>query len=155
MDYEEATWRGTKFSSGFDLKADLSDFKAFLDLNEKLNTRRFFTTEFGSVLLKPSGRMIVPTGIKVSFPHGYDLQVRPRSGLAIKNGIACTLGTIDSDYRGDISIILMNHGDEVFRFVHGSRLAQAVFCKLVMPNFINGDLDSTVRNDGGFGHTGV
>ncbi|MEY8303143.1 dUTP diphosphatase [Anaerosalibacter bizertensis] len=108
-------------------------------------------------VLKPLERILVPTGISVSIPSGYEGQVRPRSGLALKHGItlANAVGTIDSDYRGEIKVILINLSNEDFIIKRGDRIAQLVFTKYEKVNFIEVDsLNSTERGTGGFGHTG-
>ncbi|MCB5558770.1 dUTP diphosphatase [Anaerosalibacter bizertensis] len=108
-------------------------------------------------VLKPLERILVPTGISVSIPSGYEGQVRPRSGLALKHGItlANAVGTIDSDYRGEIKVILINLSNEDFIIKRGDRIAQLVFTKYEKVKFIEVDsLNSTERGTGGFGHTG-
>ena len=110
------------------------------------------------VIILPMGRNLIPTGIAVSIPQGYELQIRPRSGLAIKHGITLlnTPGTIDSDYRGEIKIILINLSNENFIVKHGDRIAQMVLNKVERINFeIVETLDETDRGSGGFGSTGV
>ncbi len=107
--------------------------------------------------LSPGRRMLIPTGISVSLPVGMELQIRPRSGLAIKHGITLlnTPGTIDSDYRGEIKIILINLGQEDFVVSRGMRIAQAVLAEVIKAKFLLADtLDATCRGGGGFGHTG-
>ena len=109
------------------------------------------------IVLKPMERCLVPTGIKMAIPQGYEVQVRPRSGLAAKNGITClnTPGTIDSDYRGEIKVILINLGDEDFIIKNGDRIAQLVVSPVTRGEFLKADfLEETERSDGGFGHTG-
>jgi len=110
------------------------------------------------VTLKPMERMLVPTGIFIEIPEGYEAQVRARSGLAIKHGISLVngIGTIDSDYRGEIKVILINLGDKDFTINNGDRIAQMVFIKHERPEFeLVEELGDTVRGAGGFGHTGV
>ena len=100
----------------------------------------------------------VPTGIRISMPMGLEAQVRPRSGLAAKNGVTVlnAPGTIDSDYRGEICVILINHGKEDFVIEPGMRIAQLVFSQVTKVNFKQVDsLDETSRGEGGFGSTGV
>ncbi len=109
------------------------------------------------VILQPLERSLIPTGLFVEIPEGYEIQVRPRSGLAFKHGITClnTPGTIDADYRGEIKVLLINHGDEPFIFRRGERIAQMVFQIVPEVNLIQVDeLSATVRGAGGFGHTG-
>lgn len=110
------------------------------------------------IVLNPGQRFLVPTGISVALPPGTELQVRPRSGLAVKHGITMlnTPGTIDSDYRGEIKIILANLGQEPFTVTRGMRIAQAVLAEVVKARLVPADnLDATLRGAGGFGHTGI
>ncbi len=109
------------------------------------------------MLLKPGERCLVPTGLAFSIPAGFEIQVRPRSGLAIKHGIALvnSPGTIDADYRGEVRIIMINHGDDEFVIQSGDRIAQlvvATVCQAVLEEV--DELDDTARGAGGFGHTG-
>lgn len=107
--------------------------------------------------LKPFERILVPTGLFIELPEGYEAQIRPRSGLAIKQGITClnTPGTIDADYRGEIKIILINLSTEEQVIQHGDRIAQMIFQKVEKCTWNETDkLAFTERNDGGFGHTG-
>lgn len=110
------------------------------------------------VVIKPLARVLVPTGIAVAIPEGYEAQIRPRSGLAIKYGITLlnTPGTIDSDYRGEIKLIVINLGSEDFVVEDGMRLAQMVVSKYakIETKFVE-TLDETGRGDGGFGSTGI
>ena len=125
----------TSGSSGMDLRAFLSE----------------------SIFLKPLERILVPTGLFIELPDGYEAQVRPRSGLAIKQGITClnSPGTIDADYRGEIKVILINLSDEVQTINNGDRIAQMVIQKVekIQWNLVN-ELNETARSEGGFGHTG-
>lgn len=101
---------------------------------------------------------LVPTGIKAHIPHGYEIQVRPRSGLALKSGITVlnTPGTIDSDYRGEIQVILINHSKVDFVVTPGMRIAQLVVAPVTLGRFITADsLKESARGHGGFGHTGT
>lgn len=110
------------------------------------------------LVLEPGEIKFVPTGIAVSIPYGYECQIRPRSGLALKNGIGLvnSPGTIDSDYRGEIGIILINWGKEPFTVSRGDRIAQMVITKVIQAEIINVDtLDITERGEGGFGHSGT
>ena len=110
-----------------------------------------------SVNLKPGQRHAVATGLAMAIPHGFEIQVRPRSGLALKHGISVpnTPGTIDSDYRGELKIILINHGDEDFAIARGDRVAQLVLAPVVQAAWDEvDDLDETARGEGGFGSTG-
>jgi len=109
------------------------------------------------ILLTPGARALVPTGIAIELPDGYEAQVRPRSGLALKYGISLvnSPGTIDSDYRGEIGIIVINHGSEPFAVRNGERIAQLVFAPFARALLEEvDDLGETGRGEGGFGHTG-
>jgi len=109
------------------------------------------------VTLKPGARAMVPTGLSVAIPEGYEIQVRPRSGLAAKHGLTClnTPGTIDSDYRGEIKVILINLGSEAFVIQRGERIAQLVLAPVTRLAWSEVDaLDETARGAGGFGSTG-
>lgn len=111
----------------------------------------------GPVWLQPMQRMAVPTGLSLSIPAGYEAQIRPRSGLALREGItvANAPGTIDSDYRGEIKILLVNLGAAAFEITHGMRVAQMVFAPVVQAEFsITEQLDETQRGEAGFGSTG-
>ncbi|WP_299353834.1 dUTP diphosphatase [uncultured Shimia sp.] len=110
------------------------------------------------VVLAPGERVLVPTGLRVEIPDGFEIQVRPRSGLALKHGITLpnSPGTIDSDYRGPLGIIVMNAGSESFHIEHGARIAQLVVAPVVQAGFdLTDDLGDTERGTGGFGSTGV
>ena len=110
------------------------------------------------VTLKPGEIILIPTGIFIELPQGYEAQIRPRSGLALNHGITLlnSPGTIDSDYRGEIKIILVNFGKKPFVVEHGMRIAQMVFCRVYRGDFIDVDnISITNRDDGGFGHTGI
>jgi dUTP pyrophosphatase len=110
------------------------------------------------ILLLPGKRALVPTGLIMEIPAGYEAQVRPRSGLALKHGITClnTPGTIDSDYRGEVMVLLVNHGDEDFEISRGMRIAQMVVAPVVRVAVEERDLSSaTARGAGGFGSTGT
>lgn len=109
------------------------------------------------VTLAPGARHAVATGLALAIPPGYEVQVRPRSGLALKHGITVpnTPGTIDSDYRGELKVILINHGDEPFDIRRGDRVAQLVLAPVTRASWLEVDeLDATARGDGGFGSTG-
>ena len=109
------------------------------------------------VVLEPGARHAVATGFAIAIPAGYEVQVRPRSGLALKNGITClnTPGTIDSDYRGEVKIILANLGEEAFHVVRGERIAQLVPATVTRAEFAEeASLEETERGSGGFGSTG-
>ncbi len=112
----------------------------------------------GSVMLEPGARVLVPTGLRLAVPAGYEVQIRPRSGLALKHGITLpnSPGTIDSDYRGPLGVILLNVGTEPFEIVHGARIAQMVVVPVVQARFEAVEsLDDTARGAGGFGSTGL
>lgn len=124
------------------------------ELSAGMDLRAF--TE-GPVLLQPLKRALIKTGLFIELPVGYEAQVRPRSGLALKNGITVlnTPGTIDADYRGEIGVILVNLSDEPFVINNGDRIAQMIISKFEKAEMVLVDeLDETVRGDGGFGHTG-
>lgn len=111
----------------------------------------------GEVILSPGEIKLISSGIYLSIPQGYEAQIRPRSGLALKHGISIvnTPGTIDSDYRGLVSIIVINHGKGPFKIKRGDRIAQMVIKEVVKAEIdLNDELDDTVRSVGGFGHTG-
>ena len=125
----------TEGSSGFDLLAAVTN----------------------PVELAPQSRCVIPTGIQVSIPEGFEGQVRPRSGLALRDGILLpnSPGTIDSDYRGEIQVIFLNSASKPFLIERGMRIAQLVITPVVKARFVLADnLDATVRGAGGFGHTG-
>lgn len=108
-------------------------------------------------VLQPLERTLVPTGLFIELPEGYEVQIRPRSGLAIKQGLTClnTPGTIDSDYRGEIQVILINLSAEAQTIKSGDRIAQMVFQKVEKINWLAGTtINETERGEGGFGHTG-
>ncbi|WP_091735237.1 dUTP diphosphatase [Phenylobacterium immobile] len=110
------------------------------------------------VILHPGDRFAVPTGLAFALPVGFEAQVRPRSGLAAKAGVTClnTPGTVDSDYRGEVKVILINHGPEAFTIRRGDRIAQLVIAPVVQAAWVETDsLEETQRGKGGFGSTGV
>ena len=110
------------------------------------------------IILKPLERRLIPTGLHIALPVGYEAQVRPRSGLALKKGITVlnTPGTIDADYRGEIGVILINLSNEDFVVEDGERIAQMIIARHEQGEFIPVEiLDETERGDGGYGHTGV
>ena len=112
----------------------------------------------GVLVLQPGARALVPTGLRVEIPDGFEVQIRPRSGLALKHGITLpnAPGTIDSDYRGPLGVIVMNAGQEAFTIAHGDRIAQMVVAPVVQAQFALVDgLDDTRRGTGGFGSTGT
>lgn len=112
----------------------------------------------GSVTLAPMVRALVPTGLHMQIPPGYEVQIRPRSGLALKHGIALvnSPGTIDSDYRGPVGVILLNCGETSFQVTHGMRIAQMIVAPVVQAGFVEVDeLEATGRGAAGFGSTGA
>ena len=126
----------TDHSAGMDLYADIDE----------------------EITLKPMERTLVPTGISIALPDGYEAQIRPRSGLAIKHGIALvnSPGTIDADYRGEIKVIIINLGTSSFVVKRGERIAQMVVHEVSRVTWRESmDLDETSRGGGGFGHTGI
>lgn len=126
----------TEFSAGMDIRASLEN----------------------PVELKPMGRALIPTGLFIELPAGYEAQIRPRSGLAFKKGITVlnTPGTIDADYRGEVKIILVNLSNEIFVIEDGERIAQMIVARHEKAEIIKVDiLQETVRGAGGFGHTGT
>ena len=121
------------------------DLRAALDKNEP-------------IVLKPGDRTLVPTGLIMEIPDGFEGQVRPRSGLAFKHGVTClnTPGTIDSDYRGEVMVLLINHGEQAFKIEHGMRIAQMVIAPVTRMEVMETSLASeTERGSGGFGSTGT
>lgn len=110
------------------------------------------------IILQPMQRVLVPTGIKIALPIGYEVQVRPRSGMALKHGITCanTPGTVDADYRGDVGVILINLSNKPFTINDGDRIAQMVVNKYERIEWEPvTELSETERGEGGFGHTGI
>ncbi len=114
-------------------------------------------TDRQSIELAPGSRILVPTGLRLAIPKGFEVQLRPRSGLALKHGITLpnSPGTIDSDYRGPLGVIVMNVGQEPFVIAHGDRIAQMIVAPVVQAQFeLVSELDDTARGAGGFGSTG-
>ncbi len=113
----------------------------------------------GPVTIKPGFRVLIPSGLAFALPEGFEIQVRPRSGLALKNGVTVvnSPGTVDSDYRGPVGVILINHGTEDFIVNHGDRIAQLVIATATRLQMVTVEefSTSTERGAGGFGHTGV
>ena len=131
------------------LPAYATEGSAGMDIRAKLDS---------PVVLKSLERQLIPTGIFMEIPVGYEVQVRPRSGLAVKNGITClnTPGTIDSDYRGEVKVLLINLSNEKQTISNGDRIAQLVVAKVETASLILVQkLNETVRGAGGFGHTGT
>lgn len=142
----------TKATSG----ADAYDLYAFIaGYNPELGEGHE-RTETG-VVLHPGGRVLIPTGLKMEIPVGYRVSVKPRSGLALKQGITClnSPGTIDSDYRGDVGVILVNHSNRDFNVGPNDRIAQMSIEESLEADFEVADLSETDRGEGGFGSTGV
>jgi dUTP pyrophosphatase len=112
--------------------------------------------EGDTLVLAPGARALVPCGFAMALPEGYEAQVRPRSGLAAKHGVTVlnAPGTIDADYRGEVKVILVNHGSEPFAIRRGDRIAQLVVAAVARTRFSEGELDATSRGTGGFGSTG-
>ncbi|WP_439104519.1 dUTP diphosphatase [Celeribacter marinus] len=109
------------------------------------------------IVIAPGARALIPTGLKMEIPAGFEVQIRPRSGLALKHGItlANTPGTIDADYRGPVGVIVINLGSDPFTVAHADRIAQMVIAPVVQAMFnVADELNTTVRGDGGFGSTG-
>lgn len=110
------------------------------------------------IIIKKGQRVLVPTGIRIALPIGYEAQVRPRSGLAYKHGVTVlnTPGTVDADYRGELCVLLINHGSEDFTIQRGDRIAQLVIAKVEMIEFKEvDDLPESIRGAGGYGSTGI
>jgi dUTP pyrophosphatase len=119
---------------------------------------RAAVAEDAPLTLKPGARFMVPTGLAFAVPAGFEAQVRPRSGLAAKSGVTClnTPGTIDSDYRGEVKVILINLGEEDFNIRRGDRIAQLVIAPVTQASWsLTTSLDETTRGAGGFGSTGA
>lgn len=114
-----------------------------------------------TVILNPGQRILIPTGLHIQLPEGYEARIQPRSGLALKKGITClnTPGCVDADYRGDIGVILINHGTEPFKIEDGDRIAQMIISKYEQaewePVLSLDDLEHTERGEQGFGHTEI
>jgi len=109
------------------------------------------------IVLEPGASALIPTGLRMEIPAGYEIQVRPRSGLALRDQITVlnTPGTIDADYRGEIGIILINHGKKSFTVTSGMRIAQIIIAPVLQAEFVREEvLSATARGEGGFGHTG-
>jgi dUTP pyrophosphatase len=134
----------TEFSAGVDLKA----WTPGLNPNDR-------------IIIAPHSREVIGTGLFMAIPVGYELQIRPRSGLAAKQGISVlnSPGTVDADYRGEIKVIIMNHSDETVGFANGDRICQAVLKQVEQAEWdevhSKDELPTTKRGEGGFGHTGV
>ena len=141
-----------KGDAGFDLRANVEEIE---NDNYLFNAIRFNAT---TIILNPGGRVLIPTGLYMAIPEGYEFQIRPRSGLALNHGITVlnTPGTIDATYRGNIGVILKNDGTEPFIIEQGDRIAQGVLNKVEEANLIEAvSLDETDRSDSGYGKSGV
>lgn len=117
----------------------------------------FAADQRDGISLSPGARALIPTGLRLAIPRGFEVQIRPRSGLALKHGITLlnTPGTIDSDYRGPLGVIMYNSGEQAFQIAHGDRIAQMVLAPVVQAGFtLLATLDETTRAAGGFGSTG-
>ena len=126
----------TEFSAGADICADIEN----------------------SIRIIPMERVLIPTGLRIELPDGYEAQIRPRSGLALKHGITVlnSPGTIDSDYRGEIKVLLINLGQEDFQLNPGDRIAQMIVSNVARAEWeLQNELSETVRGSGGYGHTGL
>lgn len=135
--------------SGFPLPAYETPSSAGMDLRAAIEN---------PIVLKPLERMLLPTGLRVQLPQGYEMQIRPRSGLALRHGISLvnTPGTVDADYRGEIGVIIINLSNELFTINPGERIAQMVISQYTKIEWEEAErLDETKRGDGGFGHTGT
>jgi dUTP pyrophosphatase len=138
-------------AEGLPLPAYETDGAAGMDLRAAI-------PEGETLTLRPGSRMRTPTGFCIALPPGFEAQVRPRSGLAFKAGVTClnSPGTVDSDYRGEVQVILVNHGEEDFHIRRGDRIAQMVIAPVVQASWREVEsLDDTARGAGGFGSTGV
>ena len=148
MENVQVKVRRTGSSSDLPLPRYMTSHSAGMDLHADLEN---------DILLRPGERILVPTGISIALPDGYEAQIRPRSGLALKHGIALvnSPGTIDADYRGEIGVIVINHGSEPFAIKRGERIAQMVIARFTRVQLLEvEELESTARGEGGFGHTG-
>jgi len=131
--------RATPLSAGFDLRANVHN----------------------DVMIEPGERKLIPTGIIIALPRGYEAQVRPRSGLALRYGIGIlnSPGTVDADYRGELKVLLINWGAEAFTVSRGERIAQMVICPVAMADFTEvcclSEMPDSQRGEGGYGHTGM
>lgn len=136
-------------AEGLDLPAYQSAGAAGLDLVAALAPDQ-------ALVLEPGARALVPTGLCIALPDGTEAQVRPRSGLALRHGVTVlnAPGTVDADYRGEVGVILVNHGAEPFVIERGTRIAQLVLARVERLAWEEGDLDETARGAGGFGSTG-
>jgi dUTP pyrophosphatase len=152
------------------VKKEKGDFMIeILTQTEDMNNLPFYGSDMAAgadvkahikeeIILQPGASMLIPTGLKFAIPEGYEIQVRPRSGLALKHGITVlnTPGTIDADYRGELGVILINHGKAPFTITPGMRIAQLIVSPVIQAKFVTAEiLSATNRGTGGFGHTGT
>ena len=145
----------TPQSAGMDLRADLWSINEKFLFDARVVRREDSTIDH--ITIEPGGRALIPTELYTAIPAGYEVQIRPRSGLALKHGVTVlnTPGTIDADYRNSWGVILMNHGNKAFEVYQGDRIAQAVLAKVEQIEWQEvSELDSTDRGLGGFGSTG-
>ncbi len=136
-------------SDGLDLPAYATSFSSGMDL---------LAATDGPMSIDPGKRVMIPTGVAIGMPPNYEAQIRPRSGLALKYGVTVlnAIGTIDADYRGEIGVILINHGEEKFTIERGMRIAQIVFAKVQSADWEEvAQLPESTRAKGGFGSTGL
>lgn len=137
-------------ADGLDLPHYATDHSAGMDLRAAVPAEE-------PLVLEPGARELVPTGLQIALPTGFEGQVRPRSGLAVRHGVTVlnSPGTIDADYRGEVKVILINHGTEPFTIQRGERIAQLVIARHAKVDWeTSDDLAESVRGEGGFGHTG-
>lgn len=145
---------GLKWCDGADSSLDLPFYAtagaAGADLRANFPDRR-------AVMLQPGARALIPTGLRIEIPDGFEVQIRPRSGLALRHGIGLlnAPGTIDSDYRGPVGVILVNHSADAFEVTHGARIAQMIAAPVIRAELVlSDDLSETARGASGFGSTG-
>lgn len=150
MEYVEVEVRKLAHAEGLELPQYETEQSAGMDL-------RAAVPEEEPVLLRPGERKLVPTGLQIALPRGHEGQVRPRSGLAVRNGVTVlnSPGTIDADYRGEVKVILVNLGEEPFEIRRGERIAQLIVARHERVQWtLANELQETARGAGGFGHTG-
>ena len=148
LPFSEVNIKKTSKLKDFDIPSYQTDQAAGVDLSASIET---------SIKIRPWEREIIPCGISIAMPRGLEAQIRPRSGLAFKHGITIlnTPGTIDSDYRGEIKVIIYNHGDDDFIINNGDRIAQMVLSPIIKMDLEEvKNLPKTIRGEGGFGSTG-
>src|SRR5262245_32347466 len=144
-------------SVGIEILEHAKDLEALAAMTSGSAGHDLRAAVFEDLVIEPGQVRLVPTGIRLAIPSGYEAQVRPRSGLAARDrvGVLNSPGTIDSDYRGEVQVLLANFGDAPFRVTRGMRVAQLVFARVYRPVFEPRSLDATPRGAGGFGHTGT